>query len=478
MNQDPTTLSLSDIAAAIAQRRITSEAVVDHCLARIEAWQPSRNCFIRIAADAARAAARERDRETAAGYSRGPLHGVPIANKDMFYVHGEECTGGSLIRRGWQATFTSTVAERLESAGAVRLGTLNMAEFAAGPTGHNAHYGHCRNAFSVEHISGGSSSGSGTAVAARLIYGSLGSDTGGSIRIPASVNGVVGLKPTYGRVSRYGALPRSWSLDHIGPIARTPRDCAILLNVIAGHDERDSTSATGPVPDFSAGLDAPIKGLRIGIADLTGLIDIDAEIGSAIEEARRVLAALGAAIVPVTLPRLDSYFSAAETIIKCESASMHRPWCVERAQDYSRQVHNRIGAGYIIPATQYIDALRLRPLMTAEFTQSVMGDIDVLLMPTLPFTAPTIAASDLDASGPEVISLVGRMTMLTRPFNLFGLPVVNTPGGFSRNGVPIGLQFIARPFQESLLLRTATALLKETRHHEAIPKLHGVMSPD
>ncbi len=471
MTSDPTTLSLSGIAAAIARRRITSEDVVDQCLARIEKWQPSRNCFIRVEPERARAIARERDREIAAGYVRGPLHGVPIANKDLFYVRGEECTGGSRIRRGWKPDVTATVIEKLEEAGAVSLGVLNMSEFAAGPTGHNAHYGHCRNAFSPDHIAGGSSSGSGTAVAARLVYGSLGSDTGASIRVPASVNGVLGLKPTYGRVSRYGAVPRSWSLDHIGPLARTPLDCALLLQAIAGRDERDSTTSTAPVPDFSSGIGAPIAGIRIGVAGLTDIVALDDEVQSALEEARRVLAGLGTSIRAVQLPALDTYFSVAEIIIKCEAASLHRPWFSAREADYAKQVHSRIGAGYLIPATKYIDALRLRPLMTAEFTEAVMEDIDVLLLPTLPFPVPTIAESDLDSSGPEVIALVGRMTRLTRPFNLFGLPALSMPGGFSKGGLPIGLQLVARPFQEALLLQTAHAILQETRHHEAMPCL-------
>lgn len=471
MHCDLTNLSLGELSAAIAERRTRSEDAVEQCLARIEKWQPSRNCFIRLDAQRARLVARERDRELAAGYRRGPLHGIPIANKDMFYVRGDECTGGSLIRRGWKPEITAAVAESLDAAGAVPLGVLNMSEFAAGPTGHNVHYGHCRNAFSPKHIAGGSSSGSATAVAARLIYGSLGSDTGASIRVPASVNGVLGLKPTYGRVSRYGAVPRSWSLDHIGPIARTPLDCALLLQTIAGRDERDPTTSTSPVPDFSRTIGEPIAGVRVGRAVLKDEIQYDGEIQFALDETCRVLAQLGATMSDVTLPKLDTYFSIAETIIKCEAASMHRPWFAAREKDYAKQVHSRIGAGYLIPATQYIDALRLRPLMMAEFVESVLQDIDVLLLPTLPFLPPTIAESDLDTSGPDVIALVGRMTMLTRPFNLLGLPALSMPGGLSSAGLPIGVQLVARPFKEELLLQVSNSMLQETHHHELAPRL-------
>ena len=250
MTTDLALLDLSEAAERVAAGAISSVALTEACLARAEAWQASRNCFIRIDGEAALEAARECDRELKRGHRRGPLHGVPLAHKDMFYRAGKVSTGGSRILQDQVATTTATVLQRLDAAGAIEIGVLNMSEFAAGPTGHNIHFGHCRNAFNAAHIPGGSSSGSAVAVAARAVFGALGSDTGASIRLPAAYNGVVGLKPTYGRVSRHGAMPRSWSMDHVGPFGRTARDCALLLQVIAGHDPNDATSSAQPVPDY------------------------------------------------------------------------------------------------------------------------------------------------------------------------------------------------------------------------------------
>src|SRR5205085_5487610 len=248
--------------------------------------------------EAALKAAHECDRELKLGHRRGPLHGIPLAHKDMFYREGRVSTGGSLILQDHVATTTATVLQRLDAAGAIEIGVLNMSEFAAGPTGHNLHFGHCRNAFDAAHIPGGSSSGSAVAVAARAVFGALGSDTGASIRLPAAYNGVLGLKPTYGRVSRHGAMPRSWSFDHVGPIARTARDCALLLQAIAGHDANDATTSAHSVPDYSAGLGAGrLSGLTIGVAEHG--VAIAPEIAAAVAESIPVLERVGAKVVRV-----------------------------------------------------------------------------------------------------------------------------------------------------------------------------------
>src|SRR5256714_8586528 len=254
MKADLALLDLSEAAASVADGAVSSEALTEACLAQAETWHAGRNCFIRIDADAAMQAARECDRELKSGHRRGPLHGVPLAHKDMFYRAGKVSTGGSRILQDQVATTTATVLQRLDAAGAIQIGVLNMSEFAAGPTGHNVHFGHCRNAFNAAHIPGGSSSGSAVAVAARAVYGALGSDTGASIRLPAAYNGVVGLKPTYGRVSRHGAMPRSWSFDHVGPLGRTARDCALLLHIIAGQDPNDATTSVRAVPGYLSEL--------------------------------------------------------------------------------------------------------------------------------------------------------------------------------------------------------------------------------
>src|SRR5437763_257858 len=268
MKTDLALLDLTDAAERVASGAVSSVALTEACLDRAGAWQASRNCFIRIDSAAAMEAARERDRELKRGQHRGALHGVPLAHKDMFYRAGKVSTGGSRILQDQVATTTATVLQRLDAAGAIEIGVLNMSEFAAGPTGHNIHFGDCRNAFKAAHIPGGSSSGSAVAVAARAVFGALGSDTGASIRLPAAYNGVVGLKPTYGRVSRYGAMPRSWSMDHVGPFGRTARDCALLLQIIAGADSDDATTSARPVPNYLSALGAArLSGLTIGTAD-------------------------------------------------------------------------------------------------------------------------------------------------------------------------------------------------------------------
>ena len=251
---------LTEISAAIARRQVSAAEVTEACLARIHAWQPEINCFLRLDEAAAREAACACDQELARGHSRGPLHGVPLAHKDLFYRAGRASTGGSLILREHKQTTTATALQRLDAAGAIDLGSLHMTEFASGPTGHNVHFGHCRNVFNRDYMASGSSSGSATAVAARLIFGALGSDTGGSIRLPAAANGVTGLKPTYGRVSRYGVMPRAWSIDHVGPIARSARDCAWLLQIIAGPDPNDPTASSRPTPPLDNIFGQPAAG--------------------------------------------------------------------------------------------------------------------------------------------------------------------------------------------------------------------------
>ena len=471
--RDPALLDLSEAADAIADGRLSSVEATHACIDRIEAWQPAINAFITLDRERALVQAAERDRELARGQRRGPLHGVPLAHKDLVLRAGRVTTAGSKIMRSTVADRTSTLLERLDSAGAVDLGTLHMSECAAGPTGHNVHYGPCRNPYNRDHITGGSSSGSGAAVAARLIYGALGSDTGGSIRLPAANNGIVGLKPTYGRITRHGTIARSWSLDHFGPMTRTARDCALMLQVVAGHDPRDATSSSSSVPNYLAALsDTSLTGIRIGIPKETLLREFDPEITAAMEATIRTLESIGASTKTVPLPNLKVLLLVAETIIKSEAATMHRPWLATRPQDYASQVRLRLEAGFLIPATQYIDALRLRALFTREFLDETMGGIDMLLLPVMPFPVPTIADTDVEGAGGEAVAAtVGRITTLTRPFNLLGVPSLSVPAGFCAKGLPIGLQFVGHPSDEAQLLRIAHAFQSVTEFHRAVPKL-------
>jgi aspartyl-tRNA(Asn)/glutamyl-tRNA(Gln) amidotransferase subunit A len=471
MNTDLALLDLSDAAKRVANGTVSSVALTEACLDRARTWHASRNCFIRIDSEAALDAARERDRELKRGQRRGALHGVPLAHKDMFYRAGKVSTGGSRILQGQIATTTATVLQRLDAAGAIEIGVLNMSEFAAGPTGHNIHFGDCRNAFNAAYIPGGSSSGSAVAVAARAVFGALGSDTGASIRLPAAYNGVVGLKPTYGRVSRHGAMPRSWSFDHVGPLGRTARDCALLLQIIAGHDPNDATTSARPVPDYPGELGADrLSGLTIGIADHG--VAIDPEIAAAMDESIRVLQAIGAKVVRVVMPDLTPLFRIGETIIKGEAAALHRQWLATRPQDYSNGVRLRIEGGLYLPAVDYIDALRLRGVMTAEFLAGTMDGIDLLHLPTSPCLPPTLADSDMERSDSEtLLTLFSRLTQLTRPFNFLGLPAISVPCGFASSGLPLAYQLVGHPFAEATLLRAADAYQHATDFHRTIPAL-------
>ena len=467
-------LDLSEAAAAIADGRLSSVEATRACLDRIEAWQPAVNAFIAVDHEGALAQAAARDGELARGHRRGPLHGVPLAHKDLLLRAGRVTTAGSKILRDEVAETTSTLLDRLDAAGAVELGTLHLAEFAAGPTGHNVHYGPCRNPYDRDYVTGGSSSGSGASVAARLAFGAIGSDTGGSIRLPAAACGITGLKATYGRVTRHGAVARSWSLDHIGPMARTARDCALLLQVIAGHDPRDASTSPRPVPDYMAALaQTSLAGCRVGVPE-SAIRDAHPDVSAAMDATIRTLEGLGAGVRPVRLPEMRVLLLAAETIIKSEAAALHRRWIAARPQDYASQVRLRIEAGFAIPATQYIDALRLRERFARTFLDESMAGIDVLLLPVMPLPTPTIADTDVEgASGEEVMANVGRMTILTRPFNLLGVPAMSLPAGFCARGLPMGLQLVAHPFAEAELLRIAHAFQCATEFHRAVPSLEA-----
>lgn len=470
-----TDLALLDLTAAIEaldSGRATSVALTEACLTRIEAHNPAVNAFIRLDADEALKAAAERDRERAAGRVKGPLHGIPLAHKDMFDRAGRVSTGGTKILKDRTATETATVMERLDASGAIDLGTLNMSEFAAGPTGHNVHHGDCRNAYNPAHISGGSSSGSGAAVGARLVFGALGSDTGGSIRLPAGVNGLTGLKATYGRISRHGAVPRSWSLDHVGPLARTARDAALIYKAVAGPDPRDPTTAhQPPVGDISFNR-TDLKGLRVGVPSDSDLASVDPQVLAALQASLKVLEGLGAKLVPVSLPDLKPMYFTAETIIKSEAAAMHREWLRTRPQDYAANVRVRIEAGLAIPATAYIDALRMRSHLTQAFLRDTMGNVDVLHLPTMPILVPTRADTDMETAGGErVLELVGRITQFTRPISLVGLPAGVAPCGFDGAGLPVAFQLVGKPFAEATVLGVLDTFQQKTDFHRQAPAI-------
>ena len=464
------TLSCAQLAHAIRGQRVTCVAAMEAALARAKALQPKLNCFIRTDDAQALEAARAADRALAAGRVRGPLHGVPMAHKDMYYREGIPSSCGSKILRERKAPSSATALERLDAAGALQFGVLNMAEFAFGPTGHNWHFGHCRNPWDPERITGGSSSGSGVAVAARASFAALGSDTAGSIRLPAAFCGTAGLKPTYGRVSRAGALPLSFSLDTVGPLARTVEDCALILQAIAGPDPRDATADTRPVPDYVSHLAKDIKGLRVGKPRQYFYDDCDPEIRAAMDASLEVFRKLGATVVDIDLPDMAAWNAAATMMISAEAAAVHGNWLRTRPQDYSPQVRLRLEQGLALPAVSYLDALRLRGVALRQFCDEVLAKVDMLHAPVVSFQTPTIAETDL-GDRPEAAAMLARTTRLTRPGNFLGVPILSVNAGVTRAGMPIGMQLMGRPFDEPTLLRAGHAYQQATEWHLRAPKI-------
>ena len=467
---EPALLSLTEIAAAISARKISSREATQSCLDRISRFQPRLNAFMAIEPDTALAAAEAADRELAKDKSHGPLHGVPLAHKDMYYETGKVSTCGSKIRKDFIASTTSTAVKRLHDDGTVRLGTLQMSEFAYGPTGHNAHFGAVHNPWHLDHITGGSSSGSGSAVAARLTFAALGSDTGGSIRMPAHFCGITGLKTTVGLISRAGAMPLSQSLDTVGPLARTVEDCALLTQLMAGSDSADPTTRNAPVLDLLAATREPLKGLRIGIPTAFYVDDLDPDVGRVLDETAATLTREGATVIRVKLPEQRQLTAACQIVLAAEAAAFHKTWMIERPQDYGPQVLMRLQNALAIPALTYLEALRWRGHALAEHLASVTG-IDAVLAPVAPVPAPTIAGSDVgNQTGAEAV--IQNLTRFTRPVNYLGLPSLAIPAGRSgATGLPIGLQLIGRPFDEAMVLRIGAAFQRATDFHTQIPGL-------
>jgi aspartyl-tRNA(Asn)/glutamyl-tRNA(Gln) amidotransferase subunit A len=468
MSTEPALMTLTAVAKAIADKEVSSHEATRSCLHRIAQWQPKLNAFMAIEAESALKAADEADVALAKGKNRGPLHGVPLAHKDMYYDAGKVSTCGSLIRRDFVASTTSTALQRLKDAGSIRLGSLQMVEFAYGPTGHNFHHGAVHNPWKSGHITGGSSSGSGSAVAARLTFAALGSDTGGSIRMPAHFCGVTGLKVTWGRISRAGAMPLSQSLDTVGPLARTVEDCALLLGLMAGPDPEDPTASPAPVGDYMAATTASIKGLKIGVPTSFYVDELDADVARALDETIAVLKREGADIVKVELPDQRQLSAACQIVLATEAAAYHKRWLIERPQDYGPQVLMRLQNGLAIPAVLYLESMRWRgPALAAHIAAT--SEVDAVLAPVAPVAAPTIAESDVGNS-PNAEAVIQRLTRFTRPINYLGLPSLSIPSAFNAKGLPIGMQLVGRSFDEATLLTIGAAFQRASDFHERVPK--------
>jgi len=391
---------------------------------------------------------------------------VPLAHKDMYYNAGKPAGCGAKIRAGWIAPATSTVVARLEMAGSFRLGALHMAEFAYGPTGHNVHLGPAHNPWDHGRITGGSSSGSGAAVAARLVPAALGSDTGGSIRLPAHFCGITGLKPTSGRVSRANAMPLSFTLDTVGPLARTAPDCGLIMAIIAGADPLDPTTAGAP-PWHLAATERSSDTLTIGVPTRFYVDDLESDVAAALDQALATFRKLGARLVKVDLPDQTAVSAAALIVLAVEATAAHAPWLRTRAADYGQQVRARLENGLAFSGVQYLEALRWRgPALEAHL--EALGDVDVMVAPTARFAAPTLAETDVGAeSGAHAV--IQDITRFTRPINYLGLPALVVPAGRSQNRLPIGLQLIGRPFGDESLIAVGRAFQAATDHHRSVP---------
>jgi aspartyl-tRNA(Asn)/glutamyl-tRNA(Gln) amidotransferase subunit A len=443
-------LDLEEVARLVRTRTVSPVELAERCLARIAVVEPRLNAFITVTADAALAEAETAEREIAAGNYRGPMHGIPVAVKDLFATRGVRTTAGSRILADWVPATDATVVRKLREAGAILLGKLGLHEFAYGISSVNPHFGDVRNPWDVTKIPGGSSGGSAVAVVAGEAFMALGSDTGGSIRIPASLCGCVGLKPTYGRASLYGAVPLSWSLDHPGPLARTARDVAIATSAICGHDRRDPASADRPLPDLLERIEEGPRGLRLGVPTDHVWDDCDAEIASAARGAIEALARAGAEVTEIRWPLAAEYAKAASAVLGVEARAYHEGAFPGRSAEYGPLVRARLASQGDVDAASYAGAMRILREARSGGADAVLDGCDVLAMPTVPSRPWTIEEA-------KDIPRPSEWTRITRIFDLTGQPAISVPCGRDSDGMPVGVQFAARMWDEPAALRAARA---------------------
>ena len=445
--------SLAGLARELLARELSPVGVVRALLERIEADET--NSFITVTAERALEQASLAEREILAGRHRGPLHGVPVALKDIIYTRGVRTTMGSALYSGHVPDHSATVARKLEEAGSVLIGKTNTHEVAYGPTGDRSYFGPTLNPHDARRITGGSSGGSGAAVAANLCYGALGSDTGGSIRIPAALCGTVGMKPTFGRVSKSGVLPLSWSLDHVGPITRTVEDNALMLNALAGHDPEDPYAVDHLAEDFTRDLQRGLRGAGIGLPTSFYFDHIDEEVGTRVREAVEVFRSLGAQVREVEIPNLVDTLHAQRLILGAEAYAVHEERLENEPETFDEEVCTRLMGGARPRAYRYANARRRGVLATDEFDHALQG-VDMLLTPTLPIVATEIGQREVSIGDYEE-SVRSALTRFTGPTDLTGHPSLSIPCGTTASGLPVGLQLIGRHFDEATLYRLGHA---------------------
>ena len=461
--------SLTQVAGLIKRRELSPVEVVEATLARVAEVDPVLRAYISVFDDQARQVARAAEMLIMAGHDLGPLHGVPIALKDNVATRGQRTTAGSKILADWVPAHDATVASRLRRAGAVFVGKLNMHEFAWGGTSDNPHYGAVRNPWNTDRFAAGSSGGSGAAVAARACFGAIGTDTGGSIRLPAAINGIVGIRPTYGRVSNHGIIPLAWSMDTAGPMTRTVEDCALMFGVLAGHDPADPASARVPAHDYLARLNDGVKGLRIGVVPGYFFHHLQPAVHASVMAALKLLEAAGAEIVEVDIENIHGNISAQLTIESAEPSTYHQRWLRERPDDYGADVRTLLEVGEMLLATHYLQAQRYRTLLRNEFLDA-FDKVDIFLCPTLPFAATPVGAMSVVIENGIEEDMLSAIMQYTGVPSLTGLPALAVPCGFDPDGLPIGMQLIGRPFDEATLFKFGAAYQALTNfHHEAPP---------
>jgi aspartyl-tRNA(Asn)/glutamyl-tRNA(Gln) amidotransferase subunit A len=463
-------LSVSELARLVKGRKLSPVEVTRSYLDRIEALEPTLNSFITVAPEEALREAARAEKEILAGRYLGPLHGIPMTAKDLFESKGMRTTLGSRIHDSRVPGEDATLIARLKKAGAILVGKTNLNPLAYGAIAKEGDfdYGHMHNPWDPGCVSGGSSGGSGSATASGEVGFALGSDTGGSVRIPCSLCGIVGLKPTYGRLSRHGMVTLSWSLDSPGPMTRTVEDNALVMNAAAGFDPRDPSSADVPVPDYTKGLAAGIKGLRIGIPKEFLEVPVDPHVQQAVLQAVEVLRSLGASVQEVSWPLYHYYESISTIILLAEGAAAHRELVCEKGAGLYEPLRMRIEAGLFVSAADYIRAQQARVLFNRQCSQ-MFASVDLLVGPTTPITATRIGSSDIKI-GETTMGVIALHTQYLSAFNITGLPSLTLPCGFA-GGLPVGLQLVGRAFEEGTVLRAAHAYEQATDWHTRKPPL-------
>jgi aspartyl-tRNA(Asn)/glutamyl-tRNA(Gln) amidotransferase subunit A len=454
------TLNLEELSPLLRDKRVSPVEVTQAYLERIDALNETFHAFIAVMREQALADAWRCQEDILQGDYRGPLHGVPVALKDLYDTAGVPTTAASKIYAHRLPEKDATGVARLRAAGAVIIGKTNLHEFAYGVTAHSSYFGPTRNPWDLERVAGGSSGGSGAAVAAGLCMAATGSDTGGSIRIPAALCGIVGLKPTYGRISCHGMLPLSWSLDHPGPMARTVYGAAAMLAAMAGYDPCDPASADVPIPGYTTGLGGGVAGLRIGLDPQWALSGIHEEVRAAFQGGLAVLQDLGAEIIEVSVPHVVEGMEAALTILMAEATAIHEEFLQACPDDYQPDVRARLEKGFAVRGIDYGRARRSGELLRRDLAV-LFQKADLLATPVCGIPAPRIGQREVTIDG-ETVPVMVPLTRYTRVFNLTGLPAISVPCGFSSEGLPIGLQLVGRAWDEATVLRAAYAYERES----------------